>query len=56
LNGSSFNAAAKPLTENCLSGFWIVRKLGKFLLNLIHEYRNKKVMTYIFHFITGSPN
>jgi hypothetical protein len=48
LNNTGFNAAAKPLTENYLSGFCIVRKLGKFLLNLVHECSNKLVMTYIY--------
>jgi hypothetical protein len=32
LNGSGFNAAAKPLTENCLSGFWIIRKIRQILV------------------------
>jgi hypothetical protein len=51
LNNTGFNAAAKPLTENYLSGFCIVRKLGKFLLNLVHECSNKLVMTYIYIYI-----
>jgi hypothetical protein len=36
--GFGFKAAAKPLRENCLIlGFWIVRYLDNFQVNLIQK-------------------
>ena len=41
-----FKAAAKPLTENYLTlGFWIVRYLGIFIINLIQKYNISRFVT-----------
>jgi len=43
-----FSILAKPTSEKCLSGFWIVRNLGNFSINLIQKkIKNKFVASYM---------